>query len=321
MNKVQSVLQKPVKRKSLSQFTSLLGLVSLILIYFIRMGGIVRLYSLGIIVEQAAVVAIVATGAIFVFSFGQFDISLGAATAVSAMMGALTYNATGSILLMFLASIATGVGIGLIESVLAVLLNLPVFVLTVAMLSVLSSVVRFLLSGQSNISIPSDAVESLDNVPFKILILLIFFAICVMIFNYTKFGRESKFLGDNPVAAKQSGISQKKITVIAFILVGIGVGLGGFLTVVRAPVLGQTTAASLGLDVLVAIVFGGMPLSGGARSKISAAIIGAFSIVILNQILLSFGLSVGVTQIAKAALFLFVVFIATINDRSKLLPR
>lgn len=317
----QNVMKKPLRFKRVSQFTSLLGLITLILFYFIRMGGMVRLYSLGIIVEQAAVVAIVATGAIFVFSFGQFDISLGAATAVSAMVGALTYNATQSIPLMFLASILTGVSIGLIESVLAVILNLPVFVLTVAMLSVLSSVARFLLGGQSTISIPSEAVQSLDNVPFKILMLVLFFTMCVIIFNYTKVGRESKFLGDNPVAAKQSGISQKKITVIAFILVGLGVGLGGFLTVVRAPVLGQTTAASLGLDVLVAIVFGGMPLSGGARSKISAAIIGAFSIVILNQILLSFGLSAGATQIAKASLFLFVVLIATLNDRSKLLPR
>ncbi|MCZ0701611.1 ribose transport system permease protein [Natronobacillus azotifigens] len=307
--------------KRITNYSSWFGLIALISIYYIQMGESITAYSMGIIIEQAVIVAIVATGAIFIFSFGQFDISLGAATAVAAMVSVITYNRTESIFLMLLASILVGVSIGVIESILAVLLNLPVFVLTVAMLSILSSLVRVLLGGQSSISIPSDAVAAFDNVPFKLFILICYFLLCFFIFNYTKVGRESKFLGANPIAAKQSGVSNKKITIIAFILVGIGVGLAGFLTVIRAPMLGQTTAASLGLDVLVAIVFGGMPLSGGARSKISAAVVGAFSIVLLNQVLLSFGFSSGQNQIAKAILFLFVVFVATINYRKKILPR
>lgn len=307
--------------KKITRFSSLLGLLTLFVIYFMKMGGGVNAYSIGIIIEQATVIAIVATGAIFVFSFGQFDISLGAATAVAAMIGAITYNMTGSVMLMFLASVGTGITIGVTESLLAVVLNLPVFVLTVAMLSVLSSFVRFLLSGQSTITIPSEAVAHLDNVTFKLVVLIGFFMISIVIFNYTRIGRESKFLGENPIAAKQTGISHKKLTFISFVLVGIAIGLAGFLTVVRAPVLGQTTAASLGLDVLVAIVFGGMPLSGGAKSKISAAIVGSFSIVLLNQVLLLFGLSSGGAQIAKAVLFLFVVFLATIDNRKKILPR
>lgn len=317
----QAIISQVKNIKKITSFSSLFGLLALLAIYFYKMDGAVSAYSLGIIVEQATVVAIVATGAIFVFSFGQFDISLGAATAVAAMVGAITFNQTESVLLMFLASIGTGLAIGLIESLLAVLLNLPVFVLTVAMLSVLYSFVRFLLSGQSTISIPSEAISHLDNVPFKLLILISFFIASLIIFNYTRVGRENKFLGENPIAAKQTGISQKKVTIVAFLIVGIAVGLAGFLTVVRAPVLGQTTAASLGLDVLVAIVFGGMPLSGGARSKISAAIVGAFSIVLLNQVLLLFGLSAGGAQVAKAILFLFVVFIATMGNRKKILPR
>ena len=307
--------------KNLTSYSSLLGLGALFIIYFIQMGGSLSTYSLGIVMEQAIIVAIVATAAIFIFSFGQFDISLGAATAVSAMIGVLVYNQTESLLLMLLASVLTGLIIGTVESILAVVLQLPVFVMTVAMLSVLTSFVRVLLDGQSSISIPSEAVVSLDNIYFKLFILISYFLLCVIIFNYTSVGRKSKFLGANPIAAKQSGISNKKITIIAFLLVGIGVGLAGFLLVIRAPVLGQMTASSLGLDVLVAIAFGGMPLSGGARSKISAALVGSFSIVLLNQVLLSFGFSSGINQIAKACLFLIVVFMAGFNFREKTLPR
>lgn len=307
--------------KKLTNYSSLLGLIVLFIIYLIQMGGSLSFYSLGIVMEQAIIVAIVATGAIFIFSFGQFDISLGAATAVSAMVGVIIYNQTESLLFMLLASLLTGLIIGALESVLAVILQLPVFVMTVAMLSVLTSLIRVLLGGQSSIGIPSEAILTLDNIPFKLFILISYFLLCVVIFNYTSVGRESKFLGANSIAAKQSGVSNKKITIIAFFLVGIGVGLAGFLLVIRAPVLGQTTAASLGLDVLVAIAFGGMPLSGGARSKISAALVGAFSIVLLNQVLLSFGFSSGTNQVAKACLFLLVVFMAGFNYREKILPR
>ncbi|MCK0472789.1 ABC transporter permease [Halalkalibacter sp. APA_J-10(15)] len=307
--------------KHLTRFSSLFGLITLAIIYFVQMGSNVSLYSLGIIVEQAIIIAIVATGAIFIFSFGQFDISLGAATAVSAMVGVLAYNQTESLVMMLLASILVGLAIGSVQSLLAVVLNLPVFVLTVAMLSILTSLVLVILGGQSNISVPADAVAPVDNLFFKIAILVGYLLFCIVIFNYTSIGRESKFLGENPVAAKQSGVSQKKITIIAFLIVGLGVGLAAFLTVVRAPILGQTTAASLGLDVLVAIVFGGMALSGGVRSKITAALVGAFSIVLLNQVLLSFGLTSGVNQIAKGILFLIVVFLAGISYRKKLLPR
>ena len=51
-------------------------------------------------------------------------------------------------------------------------------------------------------------------------------------------------------------------------------------------------AGSLGNDVMVALVLGGMPLSGGPRSKISAGIIGAATITILNSGLTILGLDV-----------------------------
>ncbi len=45
------------------------------------------------------------------------------------------------------------------------------------------------------------------------------------------------------------------------------------------------------MDVMMAIVFGGMPLSGGAYSKIIAGIIGSFSMVLLSQIMTMVGVS------------------------------
>lgn len=73
--------------------------------------------------------------------------------------------------------------------------------------------------------------------------------------------------------------------------------------------------------MMVAVVLGGMPLSGGSKSRISAALIGAATITILNTALTVMGLTIGYIQIVRGILFLGVVFVTSMAYRGKLLPR
>lgn len=283
---------------------------------------------LEIIFNEGVVLAVVATGAIFIYTLGSFDISLGASTLLSAALGVLTYNATGSLPLMILVIMATAIGCSLLSSVLASVFRIPVFVTTVAMMSILSAIARQLITtyggALGGISIPSEVVKSLDEPGFKIAVLVIWALVCVFVFNYTKIGRRQKFLGGNPVCAKLSGIGLNKYAIIAFVMAGIGVGIGAFLTLVYTPSVNTGTAGSIGMNIIVAIVFGGMPISGGARSKISAALMGGFSYILLNNILkllIDGNAGYGISQIISAVFFLAVVCVTGMNYRSKMLPR
>ena len=313
-------------KKYIMNLTPLFGLLALFAAFLV-IGTIQDInvsYGLKSIINQSVVVAVVATGAIFIYTLGSFDISLGASTAVSALIGGMIYNKTGNLLVMTIACIGIAVLIGLLNSVLASVFNLPVFVTTIAMLSVLNALVLVLISINgtgSEIAVPSAAVKPLNNTAFKIIVLLIFVLLCVFIFSFTKVGRMQKFQGGNPICAKLSGISEKKMAIIAFAMSGIGVGLGAFLSIIYAPTLTRNTASSVGMDVIIAIVFGGMPVSGGARSKIYAAVIGAFSMTLLGQIMVMFNLNSGIGQMVKAAIFILVVFLATSDQRGKMLPR
>lgn len=281
-------------------------------------------YGMKTIINQSVVVAVVATGAVFIYTLGSFDISLGASAAVSALLGAMAYNATGNVLIMAAACVGVAVFISLFNSVLASVFNLPVFVTTIAMLSILNALVLVLIKINgtgSEIAVPAAAVKALNTVPLKAAVLIIFILICIFVFNFTKIGRMQKFLGGNALCAKLTGISGKKMAIIAFAMAGIGVGLGAFLSIVYAPTLTRNTASSVGMDVIIAIVFGGMPVSGGARSKIYAAVIGAFSMTFLSQIMIMLNYNSGVGQMVKAAIFILVVFLATSDQRGKLLPR
>ena len=313
-------------KKVLMNLAPLVGLVILIAAFFI-MGSIKDInvaYGLKAIFNQSVVVAVVATGAVFIYTLGSFDISLGASTAVSALLGGAVYLKTENLFLAFLICIGVAVVVGLTDSVLASAFHLPVFVTTIAMLSVLNALVLVLINVYgtgSEIAVPMTAVKGLDNVGFKIAVLLIYFAICIFFFDFTPVGRKEKYLGGNPLCAKLTGISVSKYSILAFVICGIGVGLGAFLSIVYSPTLTRNTASSVGMDVIIAIVFGGMPVSGGARSRIYAAVIGAFSMTFLSQIMVMLNLNSGVGQIVRAVIFLLVVVIAAGERKGKTLPR
>ena len=276
-----------------------------------------------IIFNEGIVLSIVATGAIFIYTLGSFDISLGAATLFSATLGVMTYNATENFILMIVVILLSGIVCSLLNSVLASIFHIPVFVTTVAMMSVLSAIASQIITTKGGavggISIPSEVVKHLDTSAFKIIVLVIWVVVCAFIFDYTKFGRREKFVGGNPICAQLSGIKYNTYAILGFLLAGIGVGIGAFMTLVYTPSVTTTTAGDIGMNIMVAIVFGGMPISGGARS-----VVGGFSYIILNNILdllIDSTSGYGNTQIVSAVFFLVVVYVASANYRSQMLPR
>ena len=281
-----------------------------------------------IVFNEGIVLSIVATGAIFIYTLGSFDISLGAATLFAATLGVLTYNATENFALMIIVILLAGIVCSLVNSVLASIFHIPVFVTTVAMMSVLSAIASQIITTKGGavggISIPSEVVKHLDNSAFKIGVLVIWVAICVFVFDYTKFGRREKFVGGNPICAQLSGIKYNTYAILGFLLAGVGVGIGAFMPLVYTPSVTTTTAGDIGMNIMVAIVFGGMPISGGARSKIYAAVVGGFSYIVLNNILdllIDSTSGYGITQIVSAVFFLIIVYVASVNYRSQTLPR
>lgn len=281
------------------------------------------------LINQTVVLIVVSTGATFIYSLGTFDISLGAETLFACVIGVLVYNNTNSLFLLVISLFAVGICCSLLSALLANFFNIPAFVTTVAMMSVLSATASTLINinntsgGISSISISSAVLEGLSSENIKIIIVLSFVGLCIFIYNFTDIGRKIKFLGGNPNCAKLTGIKESKYIIIAFLMAGISVGLGALLTLIYTPSVSSSTAGSLGMNILIAIVFGGMPISGGPKSKIYAASIGGVSYMLLSQILLwTIGTNYnGLVQIVSAVLFILLVFVTSRNYKTNMLPR
>jgi ribose transport system permease protein len=313
--------KRAVNLAAVSNWAPVIGLV-LIAVLFASLteGKIFDPTNLKSLTNQVIVTALVGLGAVFVFGAGAFDMSLSGSVCIAAIVGAKVAMATGSIANMLLACLAVSLALGILKGLLAAYLDVPFFIVTIVIGALLGAL-GLLIMGKETVLTVSSIPVIRDMTPINVITLGGFFLVALVLFNYTKIGKSCKLIGGNAVAARQSGINIERSKIVAFLIGALSVSLAAFIILLRTKTASPMTGSTIGIDVLVALVLGGMALSGGPRSKISAAVVGAATITVLNSGLVIMGVGPGSIQIVRGVIFLVVVLIASLNYRTQLLPR
>ena len=318
--------RKTIKTQRLVSLIPLIACLILASAYFII--AISKGYNIKIgmrvIVSSTTLVALVATGATFIFTSGSFDLSLGSNMLISALLGGLVCKYTGSLFLMFIVCVAVSVLLSVLNSSLASVFNLPVFIMTIVMMNVYGSIAVLLfttLGENASVAVPINLVNPLNKTWFRLVLVLGYELFCCFVFYILKTGRRQKFLGGNKMCAELSGINSRRLTILSFALAGIGIGLAAFSMVIETPTISSSSGASVGMNMLIALVFGGMSMSGGPGSKMYSALLGALSMSFLDAIMNIFVDGSWYLQIAKGVLFVTVVALFSIGKRRSLLER
>lgn len=311
----------------ISKLSPYAGLViSIIVFQILTDGKLLTVSNLQSLTNQVIITALVAIGAVYVFGIGCFDMSLGSLVCLGSVFGGIVAISTGNLLLAFLVCMIIPMIAGIVKGIFASYVEVPFFIFTIVLATVINAFVLVVLGKETtlyleNAVIPIRTFNFGEMTLINVLVLGGFYLLCFFLFNYTGLGIRVKMLGGNYDAAKQTGMNISKIKISSFVVSALGVGLAAFLILIRVRTVGYSTAVSTGNDVMVALVLGGMPISGGPRTKISAGIIGAATITILNSGLAIMGLSTGTIQICRGIVFLVVVLVASFSYRTKMLPR
>jgi ribose transport system permease protein len=323
-------LRKPAKKldaRLIGNLAPIAGLVLVVIVFAIlTKGALLSANNLQALASSVITTAMCTIGAVFVFGAGYFDMSMGGSLCVAAVLGCKTMIATGSFLLGLVVILAVSAVLAIVKGLLASYVNVPFFIFTIILASIFSAVVLVIMGNETIVSL-SSAVKDMRSFTFgeisviSVVVLLLFYLFCVAAFNYTPLGIKAKNMGGNIFSARQSGIDTTRTTLTVFLMGALGVSLAAMLLLMRTRTAGATTASTVGTDVMVALVLGGMPLSGGPRSKISAGLIGAVTITVLNSGLAILGLSTGQIQITRGLVFIVVVLVSSLSYRGKLLPR
>lgn len=303
--------------QKIEYFFPIIVLLAICAIFSVLTGGkFTSFRNLNLIITQALVIGTVATGAVLIFSSGNMNIAMGGATAIASIIGGNMYLKTGSPAAMMLGCIIGGIIIMGLCCILSKVFKVPIVIITIILMTLFTSL-QELLVGRNNLKLDYMSMKALSDANIPLMICIVFFLICFILFEFTSFGRNLKFIGENKACARQTGMNEMRIVSIAFLVSGIGIGFGAFSTLVRAATVTQTTCASLNMDVMLAIVLAGTPLTGGSRSKIFSGILGAVMITALNSGLLMVGVDSIYIQAVRGVFF--VIMIALSEKKSELL--
>ena len=184
------------------------------------------------ILSQAIIIGTCATGVAFIYSNGNLDISIGAVLGMASTLGVLAYNATGSVSVFVLVSVGTALALMAFNCTMSVVCHIKTITVAIVVTQIYGAITTLLIGGAGKIEIPYEVSSGMEDGGFRYIAFFAYFLFCVVIYHYTKVGRELRFLGGNESCAQQTGMSNAKATYISFLMTGLGVGLAAVFSVI-----------------------------------------------------------------------------------------
>lgn len=321
------MFSKAFFKKHVYDIAAYAGLLATFVLFLIFSGNKLA-YNVGTVLQAAAAYSILALGAVFVYSMGYMDVSVGQQVGVYAIIMVLVSNklggSLGAVVFSFLIVLALALLCGAFNGAVAVWLKLPSIVTSLFLMFFFTGAQLLLMesTGDNTISIIANIKPSSRTAYNWIVVATIAIVAIVVtfLFNYTKLGKYTKAIGANEVVAAQSGINTTRWKVIAYMTFGVCVAIASFIMLMRTGTAGKGTGGGYAMDVMICLILGGMPLSGGMLSKVRSALIGTFTYVLLTNDLTTMGVELNYINFVKAIIFIIIIFI-TCRKKDAVLPR
>lgn len=305
------------KKLDWGKFTPVISLLVMLIIFSIfTEGKMLSPMNITMLIDQAVVLLIACSGTLFVAALGSVDLSVGVVLAMSAVVGDVAYQTTGSTFLMVVIAIAIGAGFGLLTGFLTAKCKMASFMCTLAMAIGVRGVVNYIQS-VIGISFASPAITMLQKNEYKIPLLVAIIVVCWFIFEYTKIGKRCQAIGENEVVAGYSGVPVVKTKIFAFVISGITAAIAGIFTVARLGGTSTTMGSNFEIKVLIGIFVGGVLVRGGATARSYKVIIGAFVVMVIENGLKMMGYASSEINEAAMGVLLMVILFLTITAENR----
>lgn len=227
------------------------------------------------ILDQAHQIGLMAIAVTVVIIGGGFDLSMGAIFAMSGVVAAFVARDLGAVeafasaapYLGWIAGILVGTLFGLLNGVLVTFLQINTFVATLASGIVIRGL-ALIITHAEQVRVSDRAFQQLarggiGDVRNTIIIWLGFAILMTLLLTRTRFGRYVFASGDNPEAARLSGINVNLVRTITFGISGFASGLSGVISASMFLKAQNDSGQGLELIAIAAVVIGGTSIMGG----------------------------------------------------------
>ncbi|KAA3505830.1 ABC transporter permease [Agrobacterium tumefaciens] len=224
--------------------------------------------------------AIIAFAMALLIIAGEIDLSVAAIIALaSTAMGAAVQMGLGTPGLVAI-GIGTGLLCGAFNGFLVAGLKLPSIVVTIGTMSLFRGISYMVLGDQAYGKYPADFAYFGQGyvysvISFEFVLFLAMAVIFAILLNATNFGRQVYVIGNNPFAARFSGIPVERVKFILFLLTGLMSGIAAVCLTSRLGSTRPSIAQGWELEVVTMVVLGGVSILGGSGT-IAGVVIAAF---------------------------------------------
>lgn len=242
------------------------------------------------ILQQVTSVGIMAMGMSMVMLCGGIDLSIGMMTSLVAIFIAKCVMdwgiAPGTAMLL---AVLICLGLELVMGFVIAWLNVEAFIITLGGMIACRGIALLICHSQE-VAMNQNLAwfktnlldlfnpEGIKAFGFKLILpyyVIIFVLIAVAIWaalKYTRFGRRVYAVGNNPQAAYLSGINVRVTRLLTYLINGLCVGIGATMQLVRVNTGIITVGLNMEIDVIAAVVIGGVAMAGGKGSAMGAFI-------------------------------------------------
>ena len=276
------------------------------------------------ILSNATELVILAIGMTLVTASSRFqDISVGATIAIvgGVIMRVLCGSETqptqlhAPILIALLVGCLAGMACGAFNGILVSKFNIQPMVATLILFTAGRSIGSMAMGG-----LKPKAAEVFGYygnfipgfpIPTPILITIAVIIVTFLTLKKTNLGLYTRAVGINDKASSLNGLNPALIKFMTFIILGLCVGIAGFVQSSRVQTVNPyTIVPSIEMDVILAVALGGNSLGGG-RFNITGSIIGAYTIQTLTSMLTTLNVNTNAVPVFKAVIIIILVVIQT----------
>lgn len=306
------VQEKKFDWHQMKSYLPIISFVAIVAIFAILTGGaLITPRNITLIISGGFTLMIATVGVYMIMSMGCLDFSQGSMMGLSCAV--VCFLSQYNPIIAILGGMATGALIGLINALFHVKGQVQSFVVTMCMMFLLRGVIAYITTS-SPVYAATYLTALTTNTPLLIGIVVAVLVVAYLVLHFTALGSNLKAIGASESGARFAGINVQRTKIIIYVVAGAITGFAALINAIRIGSVTSQAGNMLETQILIALVLGGMPINGGARSRFSSVVTGVLSYLVLQRGLVMLGFTTEIQQLILG--IVFVIMVAVFSERA-----
>lgn len=254
--------------------------------------------NFSLILQQVMVVGVIAIGQTLIILTAGVDLSCGTVMALGGIvMTKLAVEHGLPVPVAIGAGLAVTTLLGAVNGLLVSAIRLPPFIVTLGTLNIAFAITQLYSQAQTVTELPA-SMTALGGtfrvggtaVVYGVVVMLLLYALTWYVLRATASGRHVYAVGNNPEAARLTGIATQRVLLGVYAAAGVLYGIASLLSVARTGVGDPNAGQTENLDAITAVVLGGTSLFGG-RGAVFGSLVGTLIVGVFRNGLTLMGVS------------------------------